>query len=96
MEQHFEESTTQFAEDVQQCIIRLQKDISTQSKICNENYSLIQESSILQSLQANIASQSLLNENVANTAIPSHSNEDAMDKHLDGDEKERGTVKGYF
>lgn len=96
-EQHFEESTNQFAEDAQQCIIRVLRDSSTRSKIRNENGSLIQDSNSLQSLKANIVGQSSKCENIANTMIPSHSNETAvclMDKHSDDDERVGGTAKG--
>lgn len=94
MEQHFEEFTNQFTEDVQICIIKLLSDISTRRKMRNENDSLIQESSSLQSLKANVVGQSSINENVANTVIPSHSNDEAVNligKHTDD---VRGAGKG--
>lgn len=96
-EQHFEESTNQFAEDAQQCIIRLLRDSSTRSKIRNENCSLIEEENSHQSLETNIVGQSSKRENVTNTMIPSHSKEAAVsliDKHSDDGKKLGGTAKG--
>lgn len=96
-EHHFEESNNQFAEDVQQCIIRVLRDSSTRSKIRNENCSLIEEENSHQSLEANKVGQSSKCENVKNTMILSQSNEAAvslMDKHIDDDKKLEGTAKG--
>lgn len=95
--QHFEESTNRFAEDAQQCIIRVLRDSSTRSKIRNENCSLIEEENSHQSLETNIVGQSSKCENVTNTMILSQSNETAvslMDKHIDVDKKIGGTAKG--